>query len=105
VEPIQALDGGVRYYPSLALVDPAYGLGGPSEPSDGEGLAAFAKADLPRLLGSLARPDTLVLLPSAQAAAARELAGEWKEHIVEHEEGEASLYFARHLYVLTCKCS
>jgi hypothetical protein len=107
VEPIQALDGGVRYYTSLAVVDPSYyyGLEGGEESAAAAALSAFATHDLPRLLTSALRPETVVLLPQGVAKAVQGKAGEWKEHVVAQEEGENSLYYARHVYVFTCRCS
>ena len=65
-EPTQALDGGVRYYPTLVLVDPAYA----AEESGGARADAFAedfaREDMPRLM-QVVPPEAIVLLPRGAA--------------------------------------
>ena len=112
VEPIAALDGGVRYYSSLAVVDAMYALagaleGGAAGGAARDGAAAFAREDLPRLVdGGLVRPETVFLLPARAAAAVAGAApARLAEHVLAQEEGSGSLYFARHAYMVTCKCA
>lgn len=119
LEPIQAYDGGVRYYTSLALVDGGWAYGSPG----GGGLAAaastFAREDLPRLL-QLVPGETVVLLPALAAAAVRTaLAGMTGEdvpspvahqfspsalarHVVEQQSGSGVLHYARDVFVYGC---
>jgi hypothetical protein len=117
LEPIAALDGGVRYYPALVTAEEALAWEGALE-GGGEGaraaettMAAFAAEDLPRLLRGLARPDALLLLPPRAAGVVRAAleqvdGGEgMAAHVVEHESGKGALYFAAEVGVLTCTCA
>jgi hypothetical protein len=114
LEPIQALDGGVRYYSALGVVDPLYRAqgGAVSDAQAAAAATAFATQDLPRLLGSLVRPETVFLLPSrAAAVVGRVLQGMGEagaalaQHVAAQESAPSSLYWARHAYMMTCKCS
>jgi hypothetical protein len=114
LEPIHALDGGVRYYSALGVVDPLYRAqgGAVSEAEAAAAATAFATQDLPRLLGSLVRPETVFLLPSrAAAVVGRVLQGMGEagavlaQHVAAQESSPSSLYWARHAYMMTCKCS
>jgi hypothetical protein len=108
VEPIQALDGGVRYARALVIFEAAV-------TSADAGLAdkggrAVGGDDAIRVLRALADEGAFVLLPSAWAAAAT---GALKSHssaevralaprIIDHEVADSALYYATHVYVHTC---
>jgi len=108
-EPIQALDGGVRYAPAWAVVAAAYAGGAGAPPPPGAA-AALAAADAPRLLLALAPPDALLLLPPAWAAPVVEAlraapdarVAALADRVVEHEAGERALYYAASVFVLDC---
>ena len=108
VEPIQALDGGVRYAAALVLAEPA--LGAAAAAPSAAAAAAFARDDVPRILLALARPDALLLLPPTWAAAVRGALAAARTpaeralatRVIDHEASETALYYAADVYVFAC---
>ncbi len=117
LEPIAALDGGVRYHPALLVVEEALAweaalaAGGAAAAAAEGAAAAFAAEEAPRLLRALARPDALLLLPPRAAGAVRAAlqsvdgGAAMRAHVLEHEGGENALYFAAEAGVLLCTCA
>lgn len=115
-EPIQALDGGVRYYSSLAILSSTYGENA-LQPTDTAAVAALALHDLPRILQAV-HADSIFLLPSGLASAVDNVllaaggdgripaaqATTLRQHIVS-QEGPPTLYYGRDVYVHACSCS
>ena len=104
VEPIQGLDGGVRYASALLLFGGAYG--GVFAPADAQ---AFAQEELPKVMAGLVATETLVLLPKQWAAVVRASLGESSDvvtktlvsRVIDQEEaGDSILYYAASVYVL-----
>jgi hypothetical protein len=123
IDPVAALNGGLRAFPALLLVQPALGV----RMGDEEAWAReFVAVDMPRLL-QVAGVSTLLLLPPAVAAAidsaiaAALAAGSggggigvdeaasraWllamAGHVIAHE-GAPALYYAPDAYVFACTC-
>jgi hypothetical protein len=71
---------------------------------------AFATEELARALGGLAGPEALALLPPAWAVAARDALSKAPDartralatRVIDHESGDAIVYYAPDVYVLEC---
>ena len=112
-EPIQGLDGGVRYAPGLLLFSSVYG----NRIEEGGGdddivtrATALANQEIPRVLGGLVGPETLFLLPAAWALHVRKALEKSTDariralstRVIDQEEGGNVLYYAASVYLLEC---
>lgn len=114
-EPIQALDGGVRYYSSLIVAEALYGVRRITA-TDTEKLTHFALQDIPRIL-QITPSESILLLPPAISSAltqiystavtnykiTEEIVEQIKTHLVNHES-YPSLYYSNEVYVHSCLC-
>jgi hypothetical protein len=110
LEPIQALNGGVRYYQSLMVLDAAYGPGRVLRENDESSIDIFFCQDFPNMHKATSS-ETILLLPKKvyEASMARLTAikgtlinEESYEYLVSHileQESAPALYYAPDVYV------
>ena len=110
LEPIQALNGGVRYYQSLMVLDAAYGPGRVLREDDETSIDIFFCQDFPNMHKATSS-ETILLLPKKlyETSKARLLAikgtlinEESYEYLVSHileQEPAPALYYAPDVYV------
>jgi hypothetical protein len=110
LEPIQALNGGVRYYQSLIVLDAAYGPRRVLREDDNDSIDLFFCQDFPNMHRATSS-EAILLLPKKLYEKSMErlvelkgtfLAQENYDYIVSHileQEPAPALYYAPSVYV------